>query len=147
MNISSLSLIAFFSALNFFLPEQALVQSPKQEEVLANSSYQEQETTVFLSSENLNEPHYLRVKGSGDLSYLSGSISCNGRIIQLLGNQTTQINLSPYLTQGQNDVAITGQYSPVTTSIAIELIGPDNQVTQSTSGNGALNQNILVDVQ
>lgn len=113
----------------------------------ANGSYQVQSSTISLDVEDLSSPHWLRVRAVSSLAYLSGSISCNGRLIKYLGNGTTEINLSPYLKSGINNVVISGRYSPSNTAIEVSLDGPSTQVSQSVSGSGAINQNISVDVQ
>lgn len=115
--------------------------------VFANTSYQVQETTVFVNSDDLREPYQLTIKASSSGAYLSGYIACNGQIIQRLNNRGTPLNLSPYLRQGHNHLSIVGQYSPTVASINVELIGPSNQVSQSTSGSGKLNQSIFLEVQ
>ena len=115
--------------------------------VFANTNSQVQKTTVFLESEDLKEPYLLQISASSSLTDLSGSISCNGQIIQRLSHQKTTINLSPYLQLGQNNVSIVGQYSPSRISMDVELIGPGTQVSQSMSGSGTLNQSLLIDVE
>ena len=103
--------IAVFAALGAVVMEFSSVRLSNGS-ALANSS-QVQETSITLDSENLREPYLVKITASPSLSYLSGSVSCNGKIIHLLGNQMTKINLSPYLKQGRNKVAIVGRYSPI----------------------------------
>lgn len=145
MKSSLIVAIAVVAALGAVLIESSSVRLSNGF-ALANSS-QVQETSITLDSENLREPYFLKITASPSLSYLSGSVSCNGKIIHLLGNQMTKINLSPYLKQGRNKVVIVGRYSPSNTVVDIELVSANSQVTQSTSGSGLLNQSILIEVQ
>ena len=147
MKIAPVSAIVTLASFGFFFLDYPIAMPHMMRSAFANSSYQVQETTISLSSEDLFEPHWLRIKSSSSLSYLSGSISCNGRVIKYLGNGTTEVDLSPYLRSGRNNVVVLGRYSPSITMIDVDFDGPNNQVSQSISGSGILNQNIRINVQ
>lgn len=139
--------IAVLASLSLLVFERELDAAYIMNSNLVNQSDQVSETILSLNAEELSEPHWLRVRSSSSLSYLSGSIFCNGRIIKHLNNGTTEVDISPYLRSGENSISILGRYSPSITMIEIELTGPSNQVSQSASGDGDIQSNIVIDVQ
>jgi hypothetical protein len=118
--------------------------------VIANATGTKQSTqttTISLSIEDLNSPHILTINAVPNSTQFSGQIQLNGNRWQSLGNRGTQVNLTPVLSVGQNTLKITGNYYPADASIQVELVGKNTQVSQQTSGNGVLNQVIVIDVR
>ncbi|MDZ7961159.1 MAG: hypothetical protein RMY34_25315 [Aulosira sp. DedQUE10] len=110
----------------------------------SRSSSDYQENTITLSAVNLNRPHILSINTTG--SQLQGKIIFNGKVIKQIRGQRAYINLSPYLSLGEHTVKISARYSPVSSSVNVELNGPGIDVNQQTSGNGVLNYTLNVSV-
>ena len=108
---------------------------------------QTQQTTINLSLANLRSPHILKISTPTTATQLNGEIQLNGRFIGNLRNNSTQINLSPSLTQGRHTLKISGNYIPSSSSVMIELTGLNTQVSQQTGGSGYINQIIIIDVR
>lgn len=104
--------------------------------VTSNSSGY-QRGKVSLSSAKLSQPHILKIETSA--TDLNGKIIVNGKVVKDLSNQRTEIDLSPYLSVGQHKVEISANYAPKKSLIKVQFNGPNNNITQQTSGNGILN--------
>jgi hypothetical protein len=105
---------------------------------------QTQATTISLNSDDLRQPHFLRVSTAA--AQLNGRIELDGKLVQTLKNSRVQIDLSPKLTQGRHILSISGEYRPTNASVQIELIGPNTQVSQQTAGSGSINQTLIIEV-
>ena len=106
-----------------------------------------QTTVINLSSDELKESYVLKISGSRYNSQLTGNIKLNGLIIAKLTDNSTQINLSPLLNKGKNTVDIIGNYTPITSIFKVELIGVNTQVTQENTGNGNIENTLIVYVE
>jgi len=109
-------------------------------------STQVQETAITIDSASLAQPHILSLSASQGIQ-LTGQITLNSRVIQELKDNQASINLSPLLSKGIQEIKISGNYQPVPSSVKVEFSGPGTQVTQLASGNGRLNQTLIIDVQ
>lgn len=106
-----------------------------------------QTTIINLSSDELQESYVLKISGSRYNSQLTGNIKLNGLIIAKLTDNSTQINLSPLLNKGKNTINIIGNYTPITSAFKVELIGVNTQVTQENTGNGNIENTLIVYVE
>jgi hypothetical protein len=108
---------------------------------------QMQTSSINLALSDLKSPHILKVKTSESSAQMTGKILFNGKFIQSLKTQVTQLNLSPLLRRGENVITVSGQYRPQNTTVTVELIGTKNQIRQEMSGAGVLNQEIVIEVE
>lgn len=108
-----------------------------------NSSVQ-QTTAISLDSNSLKTPQILSVKATGKTE-LIGQIIINGKAIAKL-QSSQSLNLSPYLSQGINQVEILGSYKPRTSLVKIQFSGSDTLATQQVSGNGQLQQILTIKI-
>jgi hypothetical protein len=104
-----------------------------------------QESTISLSSVNLKEPQTLKISSSG--TKLKGEISINGKVVQSLDKNQSEINLSPYLSTGKQKVEIKANYTPASADVSVEMSGSGSNISQQTSGNGTLNYILNLTVQ
>ena len=111
----------------------------------SGQSSQYQQSTLNLNAANLSQPHILSINSSA--TQFKGEIAIDGKVVKKLSNNSSQINLSPYLSVGQHKVEISARYSPPTSGVNVEINGPGTNVTQQNSGEGALNYHIDVNVQ
>jgi hypothetical protein len=118
----------------------------QENEVHMNSSTvnNRQRTTLNLNSADLSSPYILSISTTG--SQLNGEITMDGKVIKQLKNNQTSINLSPYLSKGQQTIEISGNYSPQSASVELEFSGPGRNATQQTSGSGMLNYTLMITV-
>jgi len=110
-----------------------------------DQSSQSQRSTLNLNAANLSQPHILSINSSA--TQLRGQIVVDGKVVKKLNKNSSEVNLSPYLSVGQHNVEITARYSPPTSGVNIQINGPGTNVTQQNSGEGALNYKIDVNVQ
>ena len=68
-------------------------------------------------------------------------------MIKILQGSHNQVNLSNYLSRGNYEITVKGNYYPSRGSVMIELKGNETQITQHTSGNGSLNQQLNMQVR
>lgn len=108
-----------------------------------SQSYQQQETTVSVNKNQLNNPYLLSLQTSLATN-LQGKIEVNGKVITTNLNSNIVVDLSSYLNQGKNTVLITGSYNPANSSVTINLEGDGTSVTQTTGGNGQIQQKITI---
>lgn len=111
----------------------------------ATVNRQIQETTISLETEALRHPHFLSISTSSTKTKLTGQIKLDGKSIWTFNN-STKIDLSPYLDRGIHKIDISGRYLPTDDSIRVELIGPDTQISQQTSGSGAIAQTLILEI-
>ena len=79
---------------------------------------------------------------------MTGEISVNGKVVKQISNEkNVNIDLSRYLSVGEQKVEISARYNPPSSSVSVELNGPGTNVTQQNSGNGALNYSMDVSVR
>lgn len=109
------------------------------------SKQQEQTVGLEMDRSDLSTPLWLKVE-AGD-SELTGSIELNGKLLQSLNPKGNKFNLAPYLNQGRNIIKISGQYYPPQGSVQLELLGPQTQVSQQTSGDGDFQQTLMIEVR
>ncbi len=110
-----------------------------------DQSSQSQRSTLNLDAASLSQPNILSINSSA--TQLRGQIIVDGKMVKRLNKNSSEINLSPYLSMGQHKVEITARYSPPTSGVSIQINGPGTNVTQQNSGDGALNYKIDVNVQ
>lgn len=123
-----------------FISQQQSSQSQS-----SGNSYQKSSSSVSLRAVDIRQPHILKINSSG--TQFVGKVTIDGKVSKKLDSKTSEINLSPYLSVGQHTVEISGRYSPASSSIQVELKGPGTNVTQQSSGNGAVNHTMTVTVQ
>ena len=111
----------------------------------SSSSYGSQESTLSLNKADLNEPHMLSIKTSG--KRLIGKIVVNDELVKQLRGDEVEFDLSPYLSVGENTVEINARYAPASSSVDIEMNGPETNVSQQNSGNGTISSNINIMVR
>ncbi|BAZ17296.1 hypothetical protein NIES4071_91740 [Calothrix sp. NIES-4071] len=104
-----------------------------------------QRSSLNLSATNLKQPQILKINASH--ARLQGEISVNGKVVQRLNDNTTELNLSPYLSVGQQKVEISARYSPSTAAVSVEVQGSGNNISQQTSGTGTVNYTLDLSVQ
>jgi hypothetical protein len=109
-------------------------------------SYSVQESSFDLELANLRDPYTLTVRPTGGATQLKGTIKLNGKVLKTLGKGVVKFNLSPYLRKGRQKLEIFGSYRPMGASVQIALEGPSAETTQEVSGNGTINQIIVIDV-
>ncbi len=112
----------------------------------SQTSYQQQTTGISVNSNALNSPHILSIKTT-DNTQMDGEVTVNGVVIKKLQGSQTSFNLSPYLEKETNNVEISGTYKPASSEVKIEFSGPNTNVTQQMSGNGRLNQTLVITVR
>jgi cytoskeletal protein RodZ len=110
-----------------------------------DQSSQYQRSTLNLNAASLSQPHLLSINSSA--TKLRGQILVDGKVVKKLNKNSSEINLSPYLSMGQHNVEITARYSPPTSGVNVQINGPGTNVAQQNSGDGALNYKIDVNVQ
>lgn len=103
-----------------------------------------QRSSLSLSAANLKQPQILKINAQN--ARLQGKISVNGKVVQRLNDNTSELNLSPYLSIGQQKVEISAQYSPSTAAVSVEVQGSGNNISQQTSGSGTLNYTLDLNV-
>jgi hypothetical protein len=108
-----------------------------------NSSFQR--STLSLQSANLNQPHILKINSTG--TQLQGQIKINGKVVKELDNNQSEINLSPYLSTGQQKVEISANYTPLSAAVNVEVNGSGTNISQQTGGNGSLNYKLDLTIQ
>ena len=111
---------------------------------LSNSS-NFQRTSLNLQAVNLNQPHVLKINSTG--TQLQGQITINGKVVKQLNSNQSEINLSPYLSTGQQKVQISANYTPPSAAVNVEVNGSGNNISQQASGNGTLNYSLDLTIQ
>ncbi len=111
----------------------------------SDSSGGTQHTVFNLNAANLSQPHILSIKTSGN--QLTGEITVNGKLIKRLNKNSENINISPFLSVGEQTVKISARYAPASSSVNVGLSGPGTNVLQQNSGNGILNYTMDVTVR
>lgn len=144
MNKKSLIILASVSSV--FIGTIALAQSwNSKERSYSVQNSQVQRSRINLLEEDLRDPHYLRINTSG--GSLRGEIKLNNRVLRNLNRRNIEIDLSPLLRKGKNIVEIYGEERSGTASVTLEFRGPYTRVTQRMSGNGDINQILVIDVE
>lgn len=110
------------------------------------TSYQQQTTAVSVKANALNLPHILSIKTT-DNTQIDGEVTVDGVVIKKLQGSQISFNLSPELAKGSKKVEISGTYKPASSSVKIEFSSPSTNVTQQMSGNGRLNQTLVITVR
>ncbi|OKH44240.1 hypothetical protein NIES2101_28720 [Calothrix sp. HK-06] len=104
-----------------------------------------QRNSLSLSAANLKQPQILKINAPS--ARLQGEISINGKVVQRLNDSSSKLDLSPYLSVGQQKIEISAQYSPSTAAVSVEIQGSGNNISQQTSGSGTLNYTLDLDIQ
>lgn len=104
-----------------------------------------QRSSLSLSAANLKQPQILKINAQN--ARLQGEIAVNGKVVKRLNNNSSELDLSPYLSVGQQKVEISAQYSPSTAAVNVEVQGSGNNISQQTSGSGTLNYTLDLNVQ
>lgn len=147
MNRKRLLLTTFSTAV---LVTPLLVTAWHSENIKAAQAQIQQQTqtaTISLAFRDLRQPHWLSVSSLSPGTKLQGRIELNGKLIQQLNSHSTKIDISSHLSKGENILKISGEYAPANTSVEVQFIGPHTQVSQRTSGDGHLQQTLIVEVQ
>ncbi|AFZ02510.1 hypothetical protein [Calothrix sp. PCC 6303] len=108
----------------------------------SNSS---QKTAITIKAENMNQPHVLVINSNG--SKLEGEIIMNSKVIQKFDNNNLEVNLSPYLSKGQQILEVRGKYEPASSIVNLELNSSGNNTIQQSSGTGKLDYQVALNVQ
>jgi len=122
------------------------IRTNRQDYAFYDVQQESQQTRINLSSDSLRKPHILKVSTPTAGEQLTGQIKVDGRVVQSLKNNSTQINLSHLLSQGTHKIEILGNY-PENSSVQVEFSGPNTQVVQQTAGSGTIRQILIVDVE
>ena len=112
----------------------------------SQTSYHQQTTSISVNSKALKSPHILSIKTT-DNTQIDGEVSVDGLVIKKLQGSQTSFNLSPYLEKQIKKIEISGTYKPASSSVKIEFSSPNTNVTQQMSGNGRLNQTLVITVR
>lgn len=112
----------------------------------SQTSYHQQTTGISVNSNALKSPHILSIKTT-DNTQIDGEVSVDGLVIKKLQGSQTSFNLSPYLEKQTKKVEISGTYKPASSLVKIEFSSPNTNVTQQMSGNGRLNQTLVITVR
>ena len=110
-----------------------------------SNSASTQRNSLSLSAANLKQPQILKINAPS--ARLQGEISINGKVVQRLNDSSSKLDLSPYLSVGQQKIEISAQYSPSTAAVSVEVQGSGNNISQQTSGSGRLNYTLDLDIQ
>lgn len=109
-------------------------------------SVQSQQTIINSSSPTRRQPYVLSVSAKAG-TQITGQVIVNGVVVKKINQNKTSINLSPHLSKGRQKIEITGNYKPVSNSVAVELAGPGTKLAQQTGGNGRLKQTLIIDMR
>lgn len=101
---------------------------------------------IDIESENLGQPYILSISAPQD-TQITGQITRNDQVIHVLSGNQVSINLSPLLSEGSQIFKISGDYKPTDSSIQIEVSGSSTRVSQQASGNGKLDQALVIEVE
>lgn len=112
----------------------------------SSSSSQSGILEINLNSANLGQPYILSISATSG-TQLTGQITINGTVFKDLKDSSVEVDVSPLLAKGTQTIKITGNYQPVESSVEIKLSGPGIEVSQQTSGNGIIDQTLIVNVQ
>ncbi|MEM8723532.1 MAG: hypothetical protein AAGE84_30335 [Cyanobacteria bacterium P01_G01_bin.39] len=104
-----------------------------------------QQASINVGLENLGRPFILKIETSS--SPIDVRVKINEITIKKLNSGKNQLNLSPFLLMGKNVIEISTPYSLSLSSIKVELLGPNINVCQQTSGTGVLNHTLVVIVR
>jgi len=105
-----------------------------------------QQTAINLSSGNLHNSQTLKISAPGT-TQISGTVTINDQVIQKINSSRTQVDLSSYITKsGKYTVQISGVYSPAHASVSIDYSALSNHISQTTGGNGTMNQVLIINV-
>ncbi|ACB50925.1 hypothetical protein cce_1575 [Crocosphaera subtropica ATCC 51142] len=113
---------------------------------IAQNSISRQSSSINLNGSELNQPLWLQIQGVNGTN-IQGQITVNGQVIKTLQGNNEQVDLSNYLSRGNYEITVQGNYYPSQGSVVVELKGNQTQVTQQTSGNGLLNQQLNMEVR
>ncbi|WP_107670586.1 hypothetical protein [Cyanothece sp. BG0011] len=119
---------------------------PKGIDAIAQNQMSLQRSSISLDATELNQPLLLRIQGLNQTN-IQGQIIVNGQVIKTLEGSNNQVNLSNYLSRGNYEITVKGNYYPSQGSVVIDLQGNQTQVRQQTSGNGLLNQQLNMEVR
>lgn len=111
--------------------------------VFANSHYlkdSKQETTINLNEDDLKENLLLKINTANNFS---GNIKLNGKNIKKLEGNSTEISLLKLLKKGKNIIEISAVDKSIESTLRVELIGTNTQISQESGGSGDI-QHILV---
>jgi hypothetical protein len=111
--------------------------------ISGSSSYQK--TALSVKAENLKQPHVLIINSNG--SKLQGEIVMNNKVIQKFDDNKLEVNLSPYLSRGEQVLEVRGKYEPASSTVNLELNSPENNTIQQSSGTGKLDYQLALNVQ
>jgi hypothetical protein len=111
--------------------------------VFANSHYlkdSKQETTINLNEDDLKENLLLKINTANNFA---GNIKVNGKNIKKIEGNSTEISLLKLLKKGKNIIEINGVDKSIGSTLRVELIGANTQISQESGGSGDI-QHILV---
>jgi hypothetical protein len=112
---------------------------------VSSSDSNMQRNSLSISSANLKQPHILKINSPN--GKVQGEIKINGKVVKRFNQNKLELNLSPYLSRGQQKVEVSGRYNPATASVTLEMKSSGNEISQQDSGSGILNYVLDLNVQ
>lgn len=113
---------------------------------ISNLKESKQETIITFSLDELKQDCFLKIIADKSVK-LRGDIKINGKLIQKITNYQTQIPICQLLQKGKNIVEISGSYTPNTSSIKVEFTGSNTETSQESSGNGYIQNTLIIYVE
>lgn len=102
-------------------------------------------TAVSLRSSALNQPHILQVSAIAGTE-VSGTVMLDGRELSSFDENGIRLDLAPHLLPGRHTVQILGRYTP-NGGVSVSFTGTQTRVSQQTSGDGTLDQTLIIEVR
>lgn len=146
LNPQGISVESDRNSIHIINREITLPTSPESNDSAQIIDNQTQQTTINLNSADLNQPHLLKISTNPTKTRLTGQIKLNGKIIQTLKTNHTEINLSPQLTPGKHTIEISGNYNPTNARVQINFTGTNTQITHQIQGTGKINQILTINI-
>ena len=141
MNIKQIAKITFSSAI---LTLSMIVFMPNL--VFANSHYlkdSKQETTINLTKNDLNGDLLLKINTANNFA---GNIKLNGKNIQKIEANSTEIHLLSLLQKGKNILEINSVQKSTGANLQVELTGTNTQISQESGGSGNIQHTLVINV-
>lgn len=109
-------------------------------------SQEDESTVININSANLKRPYTITISAHPG-TYFTGHITLNNQIVKTFAGNKATMNLSPCLSKGRHTIQVSANFRPATSSVEIELSGPETKVTQATGGNGTIRHTMIIDVR
>ena len=114
-----------------------------------SSGEQVQFSRVSLYRADLRQPHILRIQAEMNNSLMPMErvvVKLNGKVVKTIANRSLELNLSPLMMPGRNEIEVSGTASQSDTTISLNFKGPRTQVNQQSSGSGKIKQMLVINV-